>query len=152
VSTDDTTSETSKPFIANNLQSALARLNDPNIHRAFIIGGAYLYRETLKLAPATLIPPAASHLDPATDSTPYVDRILLTRVVAPEFEDCDVFMPEFRGPEFQGSLERAGKWVQASHAELREWVEVDVVEGVQEENGVKYEFQMWTRDATEQAD
>jgi hypothetical protein len=29
---------------------------------------------------------------------------------------------------------------------------VDVVEGVQEENGVKYEFQMWTRDATEQAD
>ncbi|KAJ2920310.1 hypothetical protein MD484_g243, partial [Candolleomyces efflorescens] len=152
VSTDDTTSQTPKPFIANNLQSALARLNDPNIHRAFIIGGAYLYRETLKLAPATLIPPAASHLDPATDSTPYVDRILLTRVIAPEFEDCDVFMPEFRGPEFNGSLDRAGKWVQASHAELREWAGVDVLEGVQEENGIKYEFQMWTRDALEQAD
>jgi len=37
------------------------------------------------------------------------------------------------------------EWVQSSHAELQEWAGVAVPEGIQEENGVKYEFQMWTR-------
>lgn len=43
-------------------------------------------------------------------------------------------MPEFITDE----------WKQASHQELQEWVGVEVPSGVQEENGVNYEFQMWT--------
>ncbi|KAF5314061.1 hypothetical protein D9611_006789 [Ephemerocybe angulata] len=117
---------------ANSLEAALERLNSPSstksIHRGFIIGGAHLYRETLKLAAPSSSAPA---------SQPYVDRVLLTRVISPDF-DCDVFMPEIS--------ETSGKWVQASHAELQEWVGVPVVEGVQEEKGVQYEFQMWTRE------
>lgn len=42
-------------------------------------------------------------------------------------------------------MDRAGHWVQASHTELKEWAGLDVSEGVQEENEIKYEFQMWTR-------
>jgi len=41
-------------------------------------------------------------------------------------------------------------WKQTSHAELVNWVGFDVPEGEQEEQGVRYEFQMWIRDASEQ--
>lgn len=52
-------------------------------------------------------------------------------------------MPDFSsGAEGQAS----STWVKASHADLQEWVGVDVAEGVQEEKGVQYEFQMWTRE------
>jgi dihydrofolate reductase len=51
-------------------------------------------------------------------------------------------MPEFREAKAEdGSL----LWEQASHDALEEWVGGTVPSGVQEENGVKYEFQMWTR-------
>ncbi|KAH6917405.1 dihydrofolate reductase [Coprinopsis sp. MPI-PUGE-AT-0042] len=93
-----------------------------SINRVFVIGGATLYHETLAL--------------PVSDATPYVDRILITRILEPEFE-CDVFMPEFNQDE--------KSWTQSSHAELQAWVGIDVPEGVQEEKGVKYEFQMWMR-------
>ena len=36
-------------------------------------------------------------------------------------------------------------WERTSHADLQAWVGFEVAEGVQEENGVKYEFQMWIR-------
>ena len=86
------------------------------------MGGATLYAETLALL--------------VSESNSYVDRILITRVLEPDFE-CDVFMPEFNGD---------GKsWSKSSHAELQEWVGIEVPEGVQEEKGVKYEYQMWTR-------
>jgi dihydrofolate reductase len=39
------------------------------------------------------------------------------------------------------------KWERASHAALQAWVEFDVPEGVQHENGVEYEYQMWVRGA-----
>ncbi|KAF6766057.1 dihydrofolate reductase [Ephemerocybe angulata] len=113
-----------KKFRPYRIAQSLAK----SIHRGFIIGGAHLYRETLKLAA-----PSSS----SAASQPYVDRVLLTRVISPDF-DCDVFMPEIS--------EASGKWVQASHAELQEWVGVPVAEGVQEEKGVQYEFQMWTRE------
>jgi dihydrofolate reductase len=105
----------------------LARDAQP-VHRAFLIGGAALYAECLAL-PAGV--PGA------------VERVLLTRVLAPAFDDCDVFMPDFAG---------SGAWRRAEHAELARWVGGDVPEGVQEENGVEYEFQMWVREQDSRGD
>ena len=94
------------------------------INRRFIIGGASLYRETLALEPLTPI-------------SSVVDRILLTRILSPAFEDCDVFFPEFRN---------APGWSQTTHEALEAWVGFEVANGVQNENGVEYEFQMWIRE------
>ena len=91
----------------------------------------------------------------------------MTRIYNPEFPQCDVFMPEFRSPEqiaedagkaghsqsghdnLDGSLyanSRAeGDWRRCTTAELRAWAGFEIPEGVQEENGVAYEFQMWER-------
>ena len=118
-------------FLHSDLESTLdglthsERLETP-IHRAFVIGGASLYRDTLSLPP----------------SSAFVDRILLTRILEPTFEQCDVHMPDF----LAGAGDKAhALWRRTSHAELQEWAGFEVPEGVQEENGVKYEFQMWTR-------
>ncbi|TBU35296.1 dihydrofolate reductase [Dichomitus squalens] len=116
-------------YLHSSLDSALERLSQSEyleapIHRTFIIGGASLYRETLALLP----------------SGTFVDRVLLTRILAPAFEDCDVFMPDFL-TQTDDTL----PWRRVSHAELQEWVGFDVVAGEQEENGVQYEFQMWVR-------
>ena len=100
----------------------------PSLHRTFIIGGATLYAESL-LLPCS---------DPA-----FVDRVLLTRILAPAFDDCDVFMPDFAAERKADGIREA--WRRASHQELQEWVGFDVPEGVQEEKGVQYEFQMWVR-------
>ncbi|KAF9270195.1 dihydrofolate reductase [Marasmius fiardii PR-910] len=95
-----------------------------NVHRSFIIGGATVYSESLKT--------------PSTASLGLVDRVLLTRIISPAFEECDVFMPDF--------LQSCSDWTRATHQDLCEWVGFDVPEGVQEEKGVKYEFQLWTRE------
>ena len=116
-----------------DLQSALAQFRpehsdkaEQSVDRIFVIGGATLYKETLELPPST----------PA-----FVDRILLTRIISPSFEECDVFLPDFR----RNGEEVVNPWSRSSHAELQAWVGFDVPEGVQEEKGVRYEFQMWTR-------
>lgn len=118
---------TASAILEHDLKSALSRVENLTsasssspIRRAFIIGGASLYSEALGL------------------STDVVDHILLTRIVSPDFEQCDVFMPDF--------LSGKGGWKRVNHAVLEEWVGFEVVEGVQEEDGVKYEFQMWVRD------
>jgi dihydrofolate reductase len=64
----------------------------------------------------------------------------LTRILSPDFEECDVFLPD--------ELKETGlknAWTKAAHDQFVEWAGVEVPEGVQEEKGVKYEFQMWTR-------
>jgi dihydrofolate reductase len=68
-----------------------------------------------------------------------VNRILLTRVLSPAFEDCDTFLADF---------EKTGEWERASHEELQAWVGFDVPKGLQEEKGVQYEFQMWSREGS----
>lgn len=125
----DATTPCVPAYLHSNLDSALDRLSRPEffevpIHRSFVIGGASLYRDTLALSPS---------------SGSFVDRILLTRILSPGFEDCDVFMPDF--------LMNPGshQWRQVSHLELQMWVGFEVAGGVQEENGVQYEFQMWVR-------
>ena len=74
-------------------------------------------------------------------SSPQADRILLTRILSPAFEDCDVHFPDFREQKREDGDD---KWIKTSHARLVEWVGSEVLEGVQEEKGVRYEFQMWT--------
>jgi dihydrofolate reductase len=70
-----------------------------------------------------------------------LDRILLTRILEPAFDECDVFLPEFR----QGT---SSAWREAPHEELIKWAGFDVPEGIQEEKGVKYVFQMWVRETS----
>lgn len=118
---------TASAILEHDLKSALSQVENLTsasssspIHKAFIIGGASIYSEALGL------------------STDVVDHILLTRIISPDFEECDVFMPDF--------LSGKAGWKRAPHAALEEWVGFEVAEGMQEEDGVKYEFQMWVRD------
>ena len=91
----------------------------------------------------------------------------MTRIYNPEFPQCDVFMPEFRSPEqiaedagrtghsqsgrdnldgaVYGNSQGEGNWRRCTTAELRAWAGFEIPEGIQEENGVSYEFQMWER-------
>lgn len=72
-------------------------------------------------------------------SSSRVDRVLLTRILSPDFE-CDVFMPDFTLEKRENGQ---SKWNRASHDSLQEWVGFEVPKEVQKENGVEYEFQMW---------
>lgn len=85
---------------------------------AFVIGGAQIYGAALKLEEAR--------------------RVLLTKVMS-DFE-CDTFFPL----GLSGSHAASG-WAQKSKEELDAWTGETVPEGIQEENGTKYEFQMWER-------
>lgn len=127
------TTPTPPIFLESDLNSALARVSDSNnaIHRSFIIGGASLYSEVLKLSSSSQPTPSA-----------LVDRILLTRIVSPAFDQCDTFIPDFLADK---TCKGESKWQRASHEDLRTWVEFQVPEGIQEESGVQYEFQMWVR-------
>ncbi|KIK81814.1 hypothetical protein PAXRUDRAFT_155188 [Paxillus rubicundulus Ve08.2h10] len=91
-----------------------------NIHRLFIIGGTSLYQEALR---------------PSHCAMMQADCILLTRLHAPEFE-CDVFFPDVLG---------GAEWRRASHEEHSAWVGFEVPEGIQQEGGVEFEYQMWVR-------
>ncbi|KAF7347852.1 Dihydrofolate reductase [Mycena venus] len=112
--------------LEGSLEAAITRMKaeEPQVSRGFIIGGASLYAESLAL--------------PSSSSVGFVDRILLTRILSPTFDECDVFMPDFLDGTNDG-------WERAAHDALEAWVGFEVAEGVQEENGVKYEFQMWVR-------
>ncbi|KAJ7487578.1 dihydrofolate reductase-like domain-containing protein [Mycena galericulata] len=115
--------------IEGSLQAAITRMNSEkdSSSRGFIIGGASLYAESLALAPSSPVG--------------FVDRILLTRILSPAFDECDVFMPDFLG-----GTEGGGGWKMAAHDALQTWVGFEVAQGVQEENGIEYEFQMWVRE------
>ncbi len=108
------------------MPAALGRLSSlERAHRHFIIGGASLYAESLALsAPAR------------------VDRVLLTRVLSPDFDDCDTFMADITAEKDDAGVLI---WAKAEHKSLVDWAGFGVPEGVQEENGVRYEFQMWVR-------
>ncbi|KAF8328122.1 dihydrofolate reductase [Cantharellus anzutake] len=118
-------------ILAHSLDEALKKI-DPNasnpqplqqsLNRIFIIGGATIYNQALSSSSLT--------------------RILLTRITEPDFDDCDVFLPEFRN-QTEANGERI--WTQSTHQDLVDWVGSDVPKGSQQEKDVEYEFQMWTR-------
>ncbi|KAM0334184.1 hypothetical protein ACHAQA_001204 [Verticillium albo-atrum] len=85
--------------------------------RVFVIGGAQIYGASLERREAR--------------------RVLLTRVGDPEFE-CDAFFPL--------KLGEAEGWAKREKGELDAWVGEEVDGGEQEENGTKYEFQMWEKE------
>jgi len=82
----------------------------------FLIGGAQLYTLALEQN--------------------LVDRVLLTRIVSPSFDECDVSLVDFT---------RDRVWVRRPHAELQTFVGFEVQEGEVEEKGVRYRFEMWER-------
>ena len=107
-------------ILAPSLEAALQCARAADASRLFVIGGAKLYAAALPLA----------------------ERVLLTRIIEPTFEECDVFMPDFVGG---GSGE---EWTRAGHEALSAWVGFEVPRGLQSERGVQYEFEMWTRAST----
>ncbi|KAJ6621728.1 dihydrofolate reductase-like domain-containing protein [Mycena sp. CBHHK59/15] len=113
-------------YVCSYLDAAITHMSSiGSISRAFIIGGASLYAESLALPPSSPVG--------------FVDRILLTRIFSPAFDTCDVFMPDFLGGT------GGSGWTLAPHDALQAWAGVEVAEGMQEENGIRYEFQMWVR-------
>jgi dihydrofolate reductase len=114
---DDSTTESDKATaaLASSLGAALEKAHAADANRVFVIGGARLY----------------------TAALPQAERVLLTRILEPAFEECDVFMPDFIGD--------GREWARAPHNALNDWVGFEVPSGVREERGVKYEFEMWIR-------
>ncbi|KAF9237339.1 dihydrofolate reductase-like domain-containing protein [Melanogaster broomeanus] len=119
---DKTPSATLTHLFSNMGTAVDALASREDVHRLFIIGGSSLYEETLGLGPSS-------------SSLLRVDRILLTRLYTPEFE-CDVFFPDVLG---------GAEWQRASHEDHSAWVGSEVPAGIQKENGVGFEFQMWVR-------
>jgi len=106
-------------FTADSMEVALQFVSSTLVQRrAFVIGGGQIYKAALERKEAK--------------------RILLTRVLG-EFE-CDTFFPIVLNED--GT---ADGWVRKSKQELDEWAGEVVPEGIQEENGTKYVFEMWER-------
>lgn len=129
---------------ATSLTDALEALGARRaaVGRVFVIGGAGAYAAAAALAGGE------------------ARRVLLTRILA-DF-DCDVRFPvplgvdggekqrkeEHEGEAGGGSEEsqgRFGRWVQCSKEALDRFVGEEVPDGVQVENEVPYQFEMWER-------
>ncbi|OHF00173.1 dihydrofolate reductase [Colletotrichum orchidophilum] len=108
-----------------SLEQALAFLRsdagDDKLGRVFVIGGAQIYAAALEV--------------------PEAKRVLLTRVLG-EFE-CDAFFPLKLGGGEGGEGSR--QWGRIEKKGLDEWVGEEVEGGEIEENGTRYEFQMWEK-------
>ena len=119
--------QTATAILASSLDTALEGAHAADANRVFVIGGARLYAAALPLA----------------------ERVLLTRITEPSYEECDVFMPDFIGGTAGGDGE-GGEWSRAPHEALCAWVGFEVPRGVEEERGVKYEYEMWIRTKLEE--
>lgn len=101
-----------------SIHGAVASLGTSTPRKVFAIGGAQIYEAALKLQDAK--------------------RILLTRILD-DFE-CDTFFPLKLGDDG-----KADGWERKDQKALENWVGITVPEGVQEENGTKYVFEMWEK-------
>lgn len=111
-----------EPVKVGSLEQALAfvrsRPGEEVSSKVFVIGGAQIYGAALEL--------------------PEAKRVLLTRVLG-DF-GCDAFFPLKLGGE-----DAAEGWKRREKRELNEWVGEEVEGGEIEENGTRYEFQMWEK-------
>ena len=98
---------------------ALGKAGEGSEGRAFVIGGAQIYKAALELKEAK--------------------RILLTRILE-DFE-CDTFFPVVLGEDGEGA-----EWVRRSKEDLDAWTGEVVPAGVQDESGTRYVFEMWERE------
>jgi dihydrofolate reductase len=104
---------------AGSIKSAFELISTTTMdRRAFIIGGAQIYKAALEMQETK--------------------RILLTRILT-DFE-CDTFFP--LDLKDDGVVEG---WRRRTNEELDLWVGEAVPSGVQEENGTKYVFEMWEK-------
>jgi dihydrofolate reductase len=104
--------------VTGSVEEAIEAVEKTESTRAFVIGGAQIYKAALERKETK--------------------RILLTRVLS-DFE-CDTFFPL--------QLDESGKsegWERKSKEDLDRWVGEQVPEGVQEENGTRYVFEMWEK-------
>jgi dihydrofolate reductase len=106
-------------YLAGSMDEALSiidSIGDGPGNKLFVIGGAQVYATALAHARTT--------------------NILFTNVLT-EF-DCDTFFPlDIRDP--------ANGWVKKSYDELSALAGEEVPAGVQEENGVRYEFELYQK-------
>jgi len=120
------TLDLSSPVWVRSLEQALEYLQsgvkEIHVGRIFVIGGAQVYAAALVM--------------------PETRRVLLTRVFS-NF-DCDTFFP-ISLPTDDGCAEPT--WARRTNEQLNIWTGEDVPEGLQEENGTTYEFQMWERES-----
>ncbi|WWC86758.1 uncharacterized protein L201_001637 [Kwoniella dendrophila CBS 6074] len=105
----------------NSVPSALNSLSSSSSSesRVFLIGGSQLYESSL-----TSIPPL-------------VNRVLLTRILKPEFE-CDSHLEDFTCHEENGKK----IWKKSTHEELEDWLGFQVNEENEEKN-TTYKYEMW---------
>lgn len=130
----------------------LLRSSQARLCRTFLIGGAQLYAQVMKPLP----------LPHKQSKCWLLDTLLVTRIFEPAFEECDVFLPEFRTHDQieqdsqQGKGERidmqpsddhhpAPMWRRASSEEFDAFLGQPVEHDVVEEKGVRYSLQMWKR-------
>ena len=109
------------PVKASSLEQAIAYVRSKgttSVGRVFVVGGAQIYAAALEMKEAR--------------------RILLTKVLS-DF-DCDTqFSLALNGEQ------TADGWVKKSKEDLDVWAGETVPEGIQVENDVSYEFQLWER-------
>ncbi|CAD6445045.1 f7582878-b55c-4b6f-a63a-4750035e7d04 [Sclerotinia trifoliorum] len=105
--------------LGSRAQSNTNHEDEKEIDRVFIIGGGQIYKASLELKEAK--------------------RILLTRILE-DFE-CDTYFPVELKEDGTGQ-----GWRRTDTQTLREWTgEGEEVEGIKEEAGVKYIFEMWEK-------
>ena len=118
-STVDSAPQFNRAVRSESIESAVNTIGSASLdRRAFVIGGAQIYKAALERKETR--------------------RILLTRVLS-DFE-CDTFFPVELGENGKGE-----GWERKEKADLDSWVGESVPEGIQEENGTKYIFEMWER-------
>lgn len=127
-------------YLTSSLEAAAELLQNhkPRPSRTFLIGGAQLYLQAME----------------APLKNAALDHLLITRIFDPAFDECDVFLPEFRA-EWQKAQdvedasndipEGDADWRRCSDADLDAFMGEPVEKGVIEEKGVKYQLQMWQR-------
>lgn len=111
-----------EPVKLSSLAAAMTSLSkNRDVYRVFVIGGAEIYKIAL------------------TDSR--TKRILLTRVLT-DFE-CDTVFPVMLSDKEDDT--EGLEWKKKSKQELGQWVGEEVPDGIQDENGIQYIFEMYER-------
>ncbi|SNX85048.1 related to Dihydrofolate reductase [Melanopsichium pennsylvanicum] len=117
--------------VFESIEKALAHLASPRegqakIGRVFVIGGAQIYTDLLRL----------------DTSSATVDKLLVTRILAPRY-DCDAYFPEFRTVEqYMNEVAHASKII------ARQDMMKDTAESQDEPIGLLKE-QEWTQASTD---
>ncbi|KAI4113317.1 MAG: hypothetical protein LQ345_005676 [Seirophora villosa] len=110
--------------IASALQTLRSRHGGAELGRVFVIGGAEIYRQALRLAQC--------------------ERVLWTRLSG-EWE-CDTWFPEgVVADEVEEGGEGKNGWRRRTRTEMEEWVGQEGVGGLRKDGETEFEVSMWER-------